>query len=118
MQTREHINDVCEMCKNYGIYHFIQDYIEDFNGKWDKIDTLQNTKHTNISCKAHISNLSILPNGDVYTCFQQNLIENCQKPIGHISQKPQEILQNPYLQFVRNKMRNCNLSCKVLKCNQ
>ncbi len=116
-QTQDHIKNVEKMCKNYGIYHSIQDYIAEFNGKWDKVNIPQNIK-ADTSCKAYISNLSIFPNGDIYTCFQQNLIANCQKPIGNIFQTPQEILQNPYMQFVLNQMQKCSFSCKVLKCNQ
>lgn len=115
-QTQKYIPDVKAMCERYGIYHSTQNYIGDFNGKWDAVENTQES--SDIPCKAYISNLSILPNGNIYTCFQQNLIPHCQKPIGHITQNARDILHGSYTHFVRTQMQQCSLNCKVLTCNQ
>ena len=54
--------------KKEGIYHSIQDYVQDgFDGLWTEI---QNNKVvSDQNCYAYLSNMSILPNGDIFTCF-------------------------------------------------
>lgn len=59
-----------------------------------------------------------MPNGDVKTCFQQEKIDGCSQPIGHINENPNKILEKVYTKFVIEKMKKCDLPCKVLKCNQ
>ncbi|MCC6836977.1 MAG: SPASM domain-containing protein, partial [Bacteroidia bacterium] len=61
---------------------------------------------------------SVVQNGDVYTCFQQNWIEGCEKPLGNLNHTGiDEILASAYAMEVNDKMKICNLPCKVLKCN-
>lgn len=112
--TLSHIIEVEKMCKDYGIYHSIQDYIDDFGGQWE---AMPKEKYNNISCQAYKFNLSIMANGDIKTCFQQEKIAGCENPIGHITESYSEIFNRDYTNFVLNKMKYCNLSCKVLKCN-
>lgn len=119
-ETEPHIKAVGEYAKEKGIYHSVQDYIsEGFEGNWT---TLENKEvyipDEEQQCYAADRNLSIVQNGDVYTCFQQNWIPECNKPLGNLnSQKMIEILSSNYAKEVSAKMRVCNLSCKVLKCN-
>lgn len=119
-ETQTHIVEVADYANSKNIYHSIQDYIsEGFEGSWtttkDKQAIIPNDGQ---QCFATDRNLSIIQNGDVYTCFQQNWIDGCQKPLGNLNtQKMTEILSSDYAISVSEKMRICNLSCKVLKCN-
>lgn len=119
-ETQPYMAEVSEYASSKNVYHSIQDYIsEGFEGTW----TAKENKQAVISdngqqCFAADRNLSILQNGDVYTCFQQTWIEGCQKPLGNLNTKTmKEILTTDYALSVSEKMRVCNLSCKVLKCN-
>jgi len=116
-ETREHITIVGEWCKEKGVYHSIQDYVQDgFDGLWTE---LENSKIiTDDNCYAYLSNMSILPNGDIYTCFQQNMIDGCEKPLGNINNDTiADIIKSAYKFDVIEKMKACKLPCKVLKCN-
>ena len=117
-ETQTHIAEVGEMCKKYGIFHSIQNYIDDFNGKWTKCEYTATDSPIKYTCQAYKQNLSIMPNGDVKTCFQQEKIDGCSHPIGHINENPNKILEKVYTKFVIEKMKKCDLPCKVLKCNQ
>ena len=119
-ETKEHIKDVGKYAKKMMVHHSIQDYIEQgFEGNWSKLER----KHAMIpkghqQCFAAGNNLSILQNGNVYTCFQQSLIEECSEPLGNLNhQNITDILSNDYVKKVDKKMRVCDLPCKVLKCN-
>jgi MoaA/NifB/PqqE/SkfB family radical SAM enzyme len=119
-ETRNHIPDVAEYARNKNIYHSIQDYISNgFNGTWSEIDYEQTSISSNQQqCFSANRNLSIMQNGDVYTCFQQSWIKDCQIPLGNLNtQKLFDILSSNYASFISEKMKTCNLSCKVLKCN-
>ncbi len=116
-ETADHVNNVSRWLEPLGIYHSIQDYIsEGFDGNWTEI--VQKRVKISEPCIAHKYNMSIMPNGDVYTCFQQNQINECMSPVGNVKINTfSEIIESKYLQFVIEKMKKCSLPCKVLKCN-
>ncbi len=119
-ETQSFIPDVTEYANSKNVFHSIQEYIaEGFEGNWTSLTNKQfKIPETRQRCFAAERNLSIVQNGDVYTCFQQTWIEGCQKPLGNIKKQTiKEILSSEYAISVINKMRHCNLSCKVLKCN-
>lgn len=119
-ETQTHMTEVAEYANSKNVYHSIQDYIaEGFEGSWTAIESKQAIFSDNgQQCFAVDRNLSIVQNGDVYTCFQQTWIDGCQKPIGNLNtQSMTEILSSEYAISVSEKMRVCNLPCKVLKCN-
>ncbi|ETR68058.1 MAG: radical SAM domain-containing protein [Candidatus Magnetoglobus multicellularis str. Araruama] len=119
-ETQPHIAGVAEYAKSKNVYHSIQDYIQEgFEGSWTATEDKQVVIPSNVQqCFAADRNLSIIQNGDVYTCFQQTWIDGCQKPIGNLNiQTMPEILSSEYAISVSKKMRICNLPCKVLKCN-
>jgi MoaA/NifB/PqqE/SkfB family radical SAM enzyme len=119
-ETQPHIAEVAEYANSKNIYHSIQDYIsEGFEGSWTATENKQAVIPDNgQQCFAADRNLSIVQNGDVYTCFQQTWIDSCQKPLGNLNtQTMNEILSTSYAVSVSEKMRICNLPCKVLKCN-
>lgn len=119
-ETEPHMAAVAEYANSKNVYHSIQDYIsEGFEGSWTETKKKQAQIPDNgQQCFAADRNLSIVQNGNVYTCFQQTWIEGCEKPIGNLNeQNMNEILNSNYTNTVSEKMRVCNLPCKVLKCN-
>lgn len=119
-QTMNHIMGVREYADKNKVFHSIQHYLQEgFNGSWNTIkDECGNEIGNMDNCCAVNRNLSILQNGNVYTCFQQNLIENCNEPLGNLNKNSiNEIIASPYLSKVIDKMTKCNLRCKILKCN-
>ena len=83
-ETKESVEKVKEFCKENNIYHSIQLYLEDgFNGNWTPIKNKKIQSNLNIKekCFAVNRNLSIMPDGKVFTCFQQSLISECEKTI-------------------------------------
>lgn len=116
-ETKNHIEQVGIWLNKLGIYHSIQDYVSDgFGGKWTEL-TVKNVDRDSI-CQAYKNNMSIMPNGDIYTCFQQPLIKGCNKPLGNIVYDSFEtVTSSVYYNEVIQKMKVCNLPCKVLKCN-
>lgn len=119
-ETMQDIAAVKALCDEWGIYHSVQDYMsEGFNGEWTSLPSEQKRIPDHEICYSAGRNLSIMPNGDVFTCFQQPWISGCQKPLGNLNtDKISDILNTPYTDSVQEAMRRCNLSCKVLKCNQ
>ncbi|MEO1263501.1 MAG: radical SAM/SPASM domain-containing protein [Bacteroidota bacterium] len=119
-ETQPHMEAVGEYAKCKNIYHSIQDYMaEGFEGSWTPMENKKAfVPQSEQQCYAAGRNLSIMQNGDVFTCFQQNWISSCQQPLGnlHFSEMP-EILSSDYARQVSEKMKVCNLPCKVLKCN-
>lgn len=119
-ETEPHMSAVGEYAQKKGIYHSIQDYItEGFEGNWTPMENKKAfVPSSEQQCYAADRNLSIVQNGDVYTCFQQNWIIDCQKPLGNLNlMQMTDILSSDYAEAVSAKMRICNLPCKVLKCN-
>jgi MoaA/NifB/PqqE/SkfB family radical SAM enzyme len=120
-ETKSHVSEVANYAKKLGVYHSIQPYItEGFEGSWTPIKLEnQNLGKSFEKCYSTGRNLSIMPNGDVFTCFQQSKIEDCEKPLGNLKYETLDrILSSNYTEQVMKKMYICNLSCKVLKCNQ
>ena len=119
-ETEAHLPGVRELCAELGVYHSIQDYIsEGFGGEWTALPGAKKQIADHESCHAAGRNLSIMPNGDVFTCFQQSWIPDCYAPLGNLHSSPiLELLSNRYLASVQAAMRRCNLPCKVLKCHQ
>jgi MoaA/NifB/PqqE/SkfB family radical SAM enzyme len=116
-ETSQHVKEVGKWLANLGIYHSIQYYISNgFGGTWTEI--INKTIESNTNCIAYRYNMSIVPNGDVFTCFQQQLISDCQKPLGNIMKDSfSDIVGTRYFQSVIDRMKMCCLPCKVLKCN-
>lgn len=119
-ETEPYLKEVADYAKSKNIYHSIQDYVsEGFEGFWTE---LENKKalipDDGQQCFAAGRNLSIMQNGEVFTCFQQTWITGCEKPLGNLNtQTMEKILSSEYANFVNEKMKICNLPCKVLKCN-
>lgn len=119
-ETENYIAKVAEYAKQKNIYHSVQNYISDgFNGSWSETENKQVViSNKEQQCFSANRNLSIMQNGDVFTCFQQSWIEDCLQPLGNLhTQEIGEILNSDYSSFICEKMKICNLPCKVLKCN-
>lgn len=119
-ETEKHISMVAEYAKQKNIYHSVQDYISNgFNGSWSEVKQKQVVISNNEQqCFSANRNLSIMQNGDVFTCFQQSWINGCLQPLGNLNTKKiDDLLTSDYISFICKKMKNCNLPCKVLKCN-
>ena len=119
-ETKNHLADVRALADELGVYHSIQDYMaEGFGGEWTAMPAQEKRVPENAICHAAGRNLSILPNGDVFTCFQQSWMPGCQKPLGNLARDQiAEMISSDYATGVQAAMRQCNLPCKVLKCNQ
>lgn len=124
-ETREDVSAVGRWCAARGIYHSIQHYVQGgFDGSWTPLVAPAHgsgsTTATSVGpCLAADRNLSIMPDGSVYTCFQQTLISDSAKPIGRLGeQSVPEMLEARYTHEVLGRMRGCELPCKVLRCNQ
>jgi MoaA/NifB/PqqE/SkfB family radical SAM enzyme len=117
VETLPHVEEVANWLAKLGIYHSIQNYISDgFGGSWTEIEPLKADVYS--LCFAYKYNMSILPNGNILTCFQQPLITDCQKPLGNITTDSfLSIIESKYFNEVIEKMKKCSLPCKVLKCN-
>jgi len=115
-ETKSYVEAVGKYLDKLGIYHSIQNYVSDgFEGQWTEIS---NNVSCDGKCIANKHNLSIMANGDIYTCFQQNLINGYEKQIGNIRKDDfKDIINSKYLKEVLCAMEDCNLPCKVLKCN-
>jgi MoaA/NifB/PqqE/SkfB family radical SAM enzyme len=119
-ETKKYLADVRALADELGVYHSIQDYMaEGFGGEWTVMPAQEKRAPENEICHAAGRNLSILPNGDVFTCFQQSWIPGCQKPLGNLARNQiAGMISSDYATGVQAAMRQCNLPCKVLKCNQ
>ena len=119
-ETKKYLADVRALADELGVYHSIQDYMaEGFGGEWTAMPAHEKRVPENEICHAAGRNLSILPNGDVFTCFQQSWMPGCQKPLGNLTRdRIAGMISSDYATGVQAAMRQCNLPCKVLKCNQ
>jgi MoaA/NifB/PqqE/SkfB family radical SAM enzyme len=119
-ETKNYLADVRALADELGVYHSIQDYMaEGFGGEWTAMPAQEKQVPENAICHAAGRNLSILPNGDVFTCFQQSWMPGRQKPLGNLARDQiSEMISSDYATGVQAAMRQCNLPCKVLKCNQ
>jgi MoaA/NifB/PqqE/SkfB family radical SAM enzyme len=124
-ETRDDVAVVGRWCAKRGIYHSIQRYVQGgFEGSWTPIAKSPRDESADAlrdvgPCMAADRNLSIMPDGSVFTCFQQALIPDSASPIGRLGETPvREMLKSAYADAVLRRMRSCALPCKVLKCNQ
>ncbi|QJB55925.1 radical SAM protein [Pseudodesulfovibrio sp. zrk46] len=119
-ETVEHVRAVGEMCHKLGRFHSVQNYIQQgFEGEWTELPASRSAPVPFGQCNATGRNLSIMPDGSVYTCFQQPLIPGCGHPLGKIGELSiLSMLSTQYAENVLKCMRTCNLPCKTLKCNQ
>lgn len=84
-ETVDHVHAVSKLCRRYGIFHSVQDYVQQgFNGQWTPLAKPATAPVTDVRCFAAGRNLSILPDGSVLTCFQQPLIPGCDAPLGRL----------------------------------
>ena len=119
-ETEKHINSIRAFAKEHNLFHSTQDYLQDgFEGSWTAIKNKTLKQDIGVACYSTGKNISVMPNGDVFTCFQQNLIPGCAKPLGNLNQDSvSEILDSQYLNQVISSMKSCNLPCKTLACNK
>ncbi|MDO9629086.1 MAG: radical SAM protein [Acholeplasmataceae bacterium] len=117
LETIKHVEEVGKRLVSLGIYHSVQDYVSDgFGGSWTELKNKRIDSHA--KCQAHKYNMSIMPNGDIFTCFQQPMIANCDRPLGNIKiDSFSSIINTEYFHQVIESMKTCDLPCKVLKCN-
>jgi len=115
-ETVDHVAAVGQWCRALGVHHSVQDYVQQgFNGRWTPL--VRPDEAPSERCLAAGRNLSIMPDGAVFTCFQQPLIPDCEAPLGQIGEAPSAMLRSAYAQAVVEHMRACDRPCKVLKCN-
>lgn len=119
-ETEAHLPEVRGLCAELGIHHAVQDYMsEGFEGEWTAPTPESKVVPNGEPCHAAGRNISILPDGDVYTCFQQSWMPGCKEPIGRLGQDaPEAKLGSVYTERVLSRMTICELPCKVLMCNQ
>lgn len=131
-ETRKDVAAVGRWCSERRIYHSVQRYVQGgFEGSWTPVTaaasqtlvTIGSGRNERVTddgpCMAADRNLSIMPDGSVYTCFQQDQIPSSTGPIGRLGEMPiNEMLDSPYTKAILDRMRRCALPCKVLKCNQ
>lgn len=119
-ETEGFLPDVKKFAESHGLYHSVQNFIADgFDGSWTPIKGVGLPSQPNQQqCFAAGKNISILQNGDVFTCFQQNLIQGFERPLGNLNKTTiEQIIATPYARAVQEAMKKCNKSCKELKCN-
>lgn len=124
-ETMADVASVAGWCREQGLYHSVQRYVQGgFDGFWtplpvDAPPSVSAMVAAAGPCVAAGRNLSIMPDGSVYTCFQQSQIEGCNVPLGKLGQIPiRAMLNSRYAATVVDRMWRCDLPCKVLKCNQ
>lgn len=123
-ETEEDVREVGRWCADRSIYHSVQLYLDaGFGGSWTPLPQapqVYDLPPTSTShCRAAGRNLTIHPDGSVTTCFQQGWIPSSGEPLGRLGTSSiEEILASAYTREVVNRMFDCELPCKVLKCNQ
>ncbi len=124
-ETVADVGAVAQWCREQGLYHSVQRYVQGgFDGSWTPLPVEASAVGPGIEapsgpCLAAGRNLSIMPDGSVFTCFQQPQIEGCSEPLGKLGEAPiQAMLASRYGAEVVARMKRCDLPCKVLKCNQ
>jgi len=117
-ETQDHLLSVGAICEERGITQVVQEYLEEgFGGTWTPLRGLEETPVDD--CRAAGRNLSIMPDGSVRTCFQQDLIPGCAEPLGSIPEQDiTEIISSDYAAEVIERMRHCSLPCARLNCNR
>lgn len=119
-ETVEHVQAVSDLCRKLDRFHSVQNYIQQgFEGKWTELPETLSAPVPTDQCQAAGRNLSIMPDGSVFTCFQQPLMPGCNEPLGKLGEMSiLSILSSGYSSEVLKCMKTCNLPCKTLKCNQ
>ncbi len=119
-ETVGHVQAVGEFCHELGRFHSVQNYIQQgFEGEWTELPESLSAPVPTDQCQAAGRNLSIMPDGSVFTCFQQPLMPECEQPLGKLGEMSiLSILSSGYSSEVLRSMKTCNLPCKTLKCNQ
>lgn len=120
VETIEHVKEVRKMCDQLSCFHSIQNYIQQgFDGNWTECTKENSAPVPTDQCHAVGRNISIMPDGNIFTCFQQPLMPNCSAPLGNIERSSiTSLLSTNYAAKVLSTMKTCNLPCKTLKCNQ
>ncbi len=118
-ETREHVKNVADFSKELGVDHFTQNFVsEGFNGHWTPIQENKTSSSCDV-CQAYKHNIVIMQNGDIFSCFDQPKISGFEKPVGNILKDNYSSIKNSfYLYKVLYAMKNCDLPCKVLRCNK
>jgi radical SAM protein with 4Fe4S-binding SPASM domain len=119
-ETKSFLPEVKKFADAHGLYHSVQNFIaEGFDGFWTPIKTSEKPFSLDTQqCFAAGRNLSVMQNGNVYTCFQQSWIKGFERPLGNLNTTPiEQIIASSYAQAVQEAMKKCNKSCKELKCN-
>lgn len=118
-ETEKHVRDVSDFCQKLDRFHSVQNYIQQgFEGEWTELVPDKDDAPSG-PCQAVCRNLSIMPDGSVFTCFQQPLMPGCEAPLGSLEEEAiEQMLSTRYAKKVNASMRGCDLPCKVLKCNQ
>jgi len=112
-ESEADIVDVAAFCRERGIQHTIQPYM-DFDGSWHGAAGL---RVSDGPCAAR-KNICIYPNGDVVKCFDHRRIPIAREPLGNIGREDIiEILCRRRATEVSCVMKSCNLPCKQLSCN-
>lgn len=119
-ETEGHLAGVRALCDQLGVYHSIQDYMNDgFDGEWTALPPSETWVGEDQRCQAGGRSLSVMPDGTVYSCFQQSWIPGCERPLGRLGQDSADVILNSdYARTVLRRMHECRLPCRVLKCNQ
>lgn len=124
-ETAADVAAVAAWCREQGMYHSVQRYVQGgFDGSWTPLPLDAGALMSAVAapvgpCAAAGRNLSIMPDGSVFTCFQQPQIEGSGRPLGKLGEMPiQAMLASQYAAAVVDRMTRCDLPCKVLKCNQ
>lgn len=114
-ETNSSIPKLKTYCKDLGIKHVIQPYM-DFGGIWNASNT-KNNEAKDFACAAR-KNICIYPNGDVVKCFDHRRIPLAKEPLGNISKEDIiHILCKKRSTEVSKIMKTCNFPCKYLSCN-
>jgi len=119
-ETLDQLPGVRVLCDELGVFHSIQDYMQEgFDGEWTPLHPGETWVDPDQRCHAGGRTLSVMPDGTVYTCFQQSWIPGCERPVGQLGRdSASEILRSDYTSTVLDRMTECRLPCRVLKCNQ
>jgi len=109
------IPNLKKFCKDLGIKHVIQQYM-DFGGIWNS-SISESSNANEFSCAAR-KNICIYPNGDVVKCFDHRRIPLAKEPLGNIGKEDIiQILCKKRSTEVSKIMKTCDFPCKHLSCN-
>lgn len=114
-ETQDDIPKIKSFCKELGILHTTQPYM-DFGGIWH--EAIQNKENENdVTCAAR-KNICVYPNGDVIKCFDHHRIPLAKEPLGNIGNEDiVSILCKKRSTEISKIMKTCNYPCKQLSCN-